>query len=800
MSQSSTADKAETPDASTPIGEGGIPFMVTNEMRRGMADLGYTPEQVRGMTPEQIHEALKAGRRADGSASEGSAAEAGAEVDPFSRPITISLGKGADETAWIEHRMPDWSQFARWFTNHKVGPKEGPCFTPARFQSTRRANAEAEEIGVLVLDCDSGHTLAEIEAAVRAKGLAAAISSTHSHLTTTTELAAKDWQKFPNLNAAGYLVERKGMLPHIAKGATVKIIPAARRRSRRGREPDCAVFRHQPCPKFRVALLLATPWRRAEFSAGHDPAETWKAAVGWVAAELGLHHDESAVDPARLFFLPRYRKGAKPETAIIEGAACAVDWSAMAAPAYAPEAGLPPEDLDRPEDIKWVIEFLKKQAATEPAVEGAHGDETTFRVACAVRDSGVSEHTCLGLMATHYNPHCAPRWEVTGGSKSLQAKVRSAYKEKPVGTRTPRYEFRDYVNDNCEPSGGADQSEVCIRLADWLARDIPPPEFLMGELLSTTSRAMLTAPTGLGKTNFCMAVAFAMASGQDFLRWKARRPARVLYVDGEMSRRLYKQRLADAARRAGVVPDTLFALCKDDIEKMPPLNTPKGQRFIDKVIEKVGGVDFVVFDNVMSLIQGDMKDEEGWANTLPWVKRLTSRSIGQIWVHHTGHNETHQYGTSTREWQLDTSILCKRAEGADIAFEMHFPKARERAPENRQDFEPIKVQLVDDKWMAEPIGKRESKSKMKPPTPKAQKCLDALLTAISTVGEVREAVWGGEPSVTMAQWRAECARIGLFDDAKPKAQNARFSNYKGELVALGLVQCDGDFAWVAWGG
>jgi hypothetical protein len=35
-----------------------------------------------------------------------------------------------------------------------------------------------------------------------------------------------------------------------------------------------------------------------------------------------------------------------------------------------------------------------------------------------------------------------------------------------------------------------------------------------------------------------------------------------------------------------------------------------------------------------------MKDEEPWQDTLPWIRSLTNRSIGQLWVHHTGHEET----------------------------------------------------------------------------------------------------------------------------------------------------------------
>ncbi len=93
--------------------------------------------------------------------------------------------------------------------------------------------------------------------------------------------------------------------------------------------------------------------------------------------------------------------------------------------------------------------------------------------------------------------------------------------------------------------------DLCLCLSDWLNRDIPPPDRLLGDLLSTTTRMLLVAPSGLGKTNFAMATAFHMAAGIDFLHWKTIRAARVLFIDGEMSRRLFKKRLADAARRLG---------------------------------------------------------------------------------------------------------------------------------------------------------------------------------------------------------------------------------------------------------
>jgi len=348
-----------------------------------------------------------------------------------------------------------------------------------------------------------------------------------------------------------------------------------------------------------------------------------------------------------------------------------------------------------------------------------------------------------------------------------------------------------------KPNGYAHSSSgFYFTINAWLARDLPQPDFLMGEWASTTSRGLLVSDTGLGKTNFCLALAFAMALGRDFLHWQSGRPCRVLYIDGEMSRRLMKTRLADAARRAGAAPETLFVLSRDDLPDMPPINTEEGQRFIDELIDAIGEVDFAFFDNVQALIPGDMKDEEPWQQTLPWIRDLTRRAIGQLWIHHTGHDTTRSYGTKTREWQLDTVILLEAAErpDADIAFALKFTKARERAPDNRGDFDKVTIALADDRWRFEGAALRAGK----PPSPNGRKFHDALLDAIVS-SPAAPSTAPGRIATTTQLWIAECVRRGLLDPPDGKylrnSSRARLSKYRLELLGAEWIACDGDFVW-----
>jgi AAA domain len=366
-------------------------------------------------------------------------------------------------------------------------------------------------------------------------------------------------------------------------------------------------------------------------------------------------------------------------------------------------------------------------------------------------------------------------------------------------------DFTDYQKIKERHTGGNGQdfedwneppADICLSLQQWIERVVPPDDYLLGEFLSTTSRMLLVATTGLGKTNLCLAWAMAIASARDFLHWRAWRPARVLYIDGEMSVGLFKQRIKDAVRRAGVMPEGFFAYCRADFPEMPPLNTEAGQRFIDALIKRIGGVDFVFFDNIQSLLLGDMKEEEPWQQTLPWIRELTNRRIGQIWVHHTGHDESRSYGTKTREWQLDAVAVLERYKEsqADIAFTLRFTKARQRTPANRADFATAKIILEGDEWSVEtdePIG---NKQPGRIPSPLGRKFHSALLDALAVCGKPNSKT-AGRPAVTRAAWESESIRLGLVDIDEPDSKRALISKYRRELIAAEWIACNGDSVW-----
>ena len=326
-----------------------------------------------------------------------------------------------------------------------------------------------------------------------------------------------------------------------------------------------------------------------------------------------------------------------------------------------------------------------------------------------------------------------------------------------------------------------------LTLEDWLARDLQKSDFICGQWLTTTSRTIIDADTGIGKTLLLIALTMNCSVGKPFLHWKPTRPIRVLYIDGEMPARSIKQRLIDEARRIGITKSEGFHLLSH--EDVPdglwaPLNSPGGQALVERHIGIIGNLDLIVLDNIMSLISGDQKDEEGWRNTLPWVRSLTRRHIAQIWVHHTGHDATRAYGTKTREWQMDNVIHLDKAERADtdVSFLLKFTKARERTPETRNDFVDAKIALANDHWHWElPTEGRQEKL-----TPMGARFYDCLCKATDASGRQ----FNGKPAASFDEWKKVLRSYALIDGDKPDSSRTLFSKYRRELMERNWIACN----------
>jgi hypothetical protein len=199
-------------------------------------------------------------------------------------------------------------------------------------------------------------------------------------------------------------------------------------------------------------------------------------------------------------------------------------------------------------------------------------------------------------------------------------------------------------------------------------------------------------------------------------------------------------------------------------------------------LASIGGVDLIIFDNIMALLVGDQKDELSWNAILPLVSELTKHSIGQIWIDHTGHDASRGYGSKTKQWRMDTVIHLTAVERSDtdISFQLEFRKARERTPETRADFEDITVSLIDDQWTGD--GNRRQPGKPSSQELGVLRVFDDLLCDSKLVHR-------GHRAVHNDPWKDECLRRALLTG------DAAFRSCRSRLAQKYLVECDGELAW-----
>jgi hypothetical protein len=365
--------------------------------------------------------------------------------------------------------------------------------------------------------------------------------------------------------------------------------------------------------------------------------------------------------------------------------------------------------------------------------------------------------------------------------------------EPPAYSEIPDWVNRD-AGPDIDPPPAANPAQLPpVTMDDWRERTLPEPDFILGNALSTTTRMLISAETGIGKSMFLIALAQHASAGLPFLHWDAPRPVKTLYFDGEMSRRLLKERILSEEPRHGGNLDSFCILNREDLENFQPLNLPAGQAWMLGLIKHLG-IELVIFDNIMSLTLGDQKDPLVWQQTLPFVLELTRRNVGQIWVHHAGHDASKSYGDKSREWQLDTVLHLEKVErpDTDVAFTLSFKKARERTPATRRDFQDVTVALVNDRWEGSLEGRRAQQQAVRPAV---QKALEALLNVLASDHAV--ILPGNRRAAHRDNWAAECNARGLID-LSGKAISARtlMNTFRRELVAGNHIACEGEMQWV----
>jgi KaiC/GvpD/RAD55 family RecA-like ATPase len=229
---------------------------------------------------------------------------------------------------------------------------------------------------------------------------------------------------------------------------------------------------------------------------------------------------------------------------------------------------------------------------------------------------------------------------------------------------------------------------VCIN--KFREEVIPPRKQVFDPWLPEQGLAMVYAPRGIGKTFFALEIALAIATGGEFLGWKANTKTPVFYIDGEMSQSDLQKRFNMLIKNNQKIDDGYFNILTPDRQKkgMPNLSDPVDQ---EKLYSLLGDAKVIVIDNISTLCRGGKEnDAESWDSVQNWALRLKAEGRTVLFVHHAGKNGG-QRGTSKREDVLDTVLCLKRPENYKASegarFEVHFEKSRGFSGEESKSFE-----------------------------------------------------------------------------------------------------------------
>jgi len=187
------------------------------------------------------------------------------------------------------------------------------------------------------------------------------------------------------------------------------------------------------------------------------------------------------------------------------------------------DTATPATEPDTDAAIARAAKYLRDEAPL--AIEGAGGDDTTFRVAAIVKDMGLSEVAAFDVMAEHWNDRCTPPWELD----ELQRKVENAfaYGLSAAGSQSPAVDFGGVADI---PAPIYAQGSALDREQEAAARPLRATPFALGDMTALPLRPWVYgkrnirkymsakfAPGGVGKSAMSIADALAMASGRSFM-------------------------------------------------------------------------------------------------------------------------------------------------------------------------------------------------------------------------------------------------------------------------------------------
>lgn len=236
-------------------------------------------------------------------------------------------------------------------------------------------------------------------------------------------------------------------------------------------------------------------------------------------------------------------------------------------------------------------------------------------------------------------------------------------------------------------------------LEEFLKMGFEERSYLLYPIIPEKGLVMLYAKRGVGKTFVSLAIACAIATGKNFLRWESKTPEKVLYVDGEMPAKEIQKRLQAIVNGMEINIDDLqnLQILNMDMQETISLDL-KNEESRNRIMKHLDDVKLLILDNLSCLATIKENDADDWNVIQQWLLLLRRKGISVLIVHHAG-KSGNQRGSSKKEDIMDTVILLEKPSDYNASqgarFNVKLEKSRNVAGDIVEDFEAT-LSIQDD--------------------------------------------------------------------------------------------------------
>lgn len=168
-------------------------------------------------------------------------------------------------------------------------------------------------------------------------------------------------------------------------------------------------------------------------------------------------------------------------------------------------------------------------------------------------------------------------------------------------------------------------------VTDLLIAAGQPDVWVLEGLIEEGDQVVLAAAAKAGKTVKASQIALAVASGGEYLSWKAPRPRKVLYVNLELRAKRFGQRLISQVGGAKRLNQYANLRVVNELRTLDILDPRRQEEFASLI--KAEGIEFVVWDVLARMHSVDENDNPSMRQVMHAI-RMASADRAHLVLHH----------------------------------------------------------------------------------------------------------------------------------------------------------------------